>query len=345
MKRKYASPVDRAELLCEDLECAMQIAAYAGLNTRDRRGNLLPEVWVRQADRMSSAQLLADTDIRSLLVEYLKTEFRGCLPGPANTEAAHDAVDTDQQEALMRDQRVRWVLDTVRAWELAYHRLVNRNFDISQKILSAMSDTFYETEGALLAAGIDIDGMRDRIQALHDTDAKKYLSGDNGVMRFFFRHPATKAQFRRAAGRFLQKSEVCNKAGAYSAKVQRNDVTQQRDNALHDLVVYLEFEGRLQGRLSEIKECIAAQLDDWVMDPKYIEFEEAVEDVSSSILPVLSTEAVGFRSTSTQAASDAGGALEIVHESRGGMSRVGSRVDIIERQGQDSDGTDSDESA
>ena len=36
----------------------------------------------------------------------------------------------------------------------------------------------------------------------------------------------------RIAGKILQKREVCNKAGAYSAKQQRHDITQEKDDAV-----------------------------------------------------------------------------------------------------------------
>ena len=263
IKRKFRRHETPSDLVREDLECATQIAAYAGINTRDRRGNLLPEVWVRQADRMSTAQLIADTDLRSLLIDYLKSQFvRYEEPDAQTSPSAEDVV-------RQREQRVNWVLDTVKTWETEYQKAVNKNFDISQKILSAMYDLYHEVEEAMVAAGMDLDDMRARIQTLHESDSRRYLSGDDGRVRFFFRHPNTKAQFRRTAGRFLQKSEVCNKAGAYSAKVQRNDVTQQRDDALRDLLVFLQFEGHRETDLAEIKASIDDDLAEWIGDPKY----------------------------------------------------------------------------
>ena len=274
--RRHEAPID---LVREDLECATQIAAYAGINTRDRRGNLLPEVWVRQADRMSTAQLIADTDLRSLLVDYLKSQFgRYEEPDPQTSPSPADVV-------RQREQRVNWVLDTVRTWETEYQKAVNKNFDISQKILVAMYDLYHEVEGAMMAAGMDLDVMRARIQTLHESDSRKYLSGDDGRVRFFFRHPATKAQFRRAAGRFLQKSEVCNKAGAYSAKVQRNDVTQQRDDALRGLLVFLQFEGDRETDLAEINASIDEDLAEWTGDPKYSPEPSENVDVSAPNTP------------------------------------------------------------
>ena len=263
IKRKFKRHATPSDLLREDLECATQIAAYAGINTRDRRGNLLPEVWVRQADRMSTAQLIADTDLRSLLIDYLKAQF-------GNYEDANGQTSPSPQDVvLQREQRVKWVLDTVETWETQYKKVVHKNFDISQKILSVMYDLFHEVEEAMMAVGIDLDDMRNRIQTLHDSDNRRYLSGDDGRIRFFFRHPTTRAQFRRTAGRFLQKSEVCNKAGTYSAKVQRNDVTQQRDDALRDLLVFLQFEGHRETDLAEINASIDDDLAEWVGDPKH----------------------------------------------------------------------------
>jgi hypothetical protein len=39
----------------------------------------------------------------------------------------------------------------------------------------------------------------------------------------------------RIAGRLLQKKEVCNRAGTYSAKQQRHDITQEKDAAVKGL--------------------------------------------------------------------------------------------------------------
>ena len=55
---------------------------------------------------------------------------------------------------------------------------------------------------------------------------------DNAVIRFLFRNPYFGMHMRRVAGKLLKKQEVCNKPGAYSAKVQRNDITQEVNEAL-----------------------------------------------------------------------------------------------------------------
>jgi len=55
---------------------------------------------------------------------------------------------------------------------------------------------------------------------------------DNAVIRFMFRNPYFGMHMRRVAGKLLKKQEVCNKPGAYSAKVQRNDITQEVNEAL-----------------------------------------------------------------------------------------------------------------
>jgi hypothetical protein len=50
----------------------------------------------------------------------------------------------------------------------------------------------------------------------------------------------TNYQLCRLASKLLQKKEVCNKSGAYSSKVQRNDVQQQVDDAIVTLRAELD---------------------------------------------------------------------------------------------------------
>ena len=58
------------------------------------------------------------------------------------------------------------------------------------------------------------------------------LKGEAALVRFLFRNEYTRHYMSRIAGKILQKREVCNKAGAYSAKQQRHDITQEKDDAV-----------------------------------------------------------------------------------------------------------------
>jgi len=64
-------------------------------------------------------------------------------------------------------------------------------------------------------------------------------TGDDAVVRVLFRLPYTKTLMVRIAGAVLRKQEVCNRAGGYSAKVQRNDVSQQKNAALDTFCAWI----------------------------------------------------------------------------------------------------------
>ena len=208
-----------------DLKIAVEIAGFAGIEVRDRRGNLSPEVWVRHSDRMSVGQLIEASDLRTLLMEQIKQHLQ------------------EQKELLQQledDQVVvTWILKFVKTWEDAYKNRVNRNFDISQKILTAMTDAVTEIKPTLDLVGIDWNTTRDLIDDIINSDPEDvYLDSEEALTRFMFRNEITGPMMRRLAGKILQKSIVCNKAGAYSAKIQRNDVTQEKAYALRDVLVF-----------------------------------------------------------------------------------------------------------
>ena len=59
-------------------------------------------------------------------------------------------------------------------------------------------------------------------------------------MRLMFRNDVLGPYLCRVAGKLLQKQLVCNRSGSYSSTKQRNDVTQERDEALMQLTLFLQ---------------------------------------------------------------------------------------------------------
>ena len=102
-----------------------------------------------------------------------------------------------------------------------------------------MQEAYDILKPALEELNINCTEMRQRLRSSEKENA--YLNAEEGCMRFFFRNPITGHIFRKVAGKVLQKAEVCNKAGIYSAKIQRHDVTQLRDDALQEAYYYLGF--------------------------------------------------------------------------------------------------------
>ena len=244
----------KIELSNIDLECAVQIAGFANLDTRDRRGNLLPDVWIRHSDRMSVGQLLEASDIRTLLTDQLKEQL----------ESQKDMLKELEDNQVM----IKWIMDFTHAWESVYRERVQQNFDISQKILSVMQEAYDILKPALEELNINCTEMRQHLRSNKGADS--YLNAEEGCMRFFFRNPITCHIFRKVAGKFLQKAEVCNKAGIYSAKIQRHDVTQLRDDALQEAYYYLGFhaEEDQQDKIDLINLIESGNFIGWTMDTR-----------------------------------------------------------------------------
>ena len=84
-------------------------------------------------------------------------------------------------------------------------------------------------------------------------DNRYFFDPENALVRFFYRNPITGPPLRRLAGKTLQKSIVCNKAGTYSAKVQRNDITQEKSYAERAFLLFIQNE---DSEMDELKNSI-----------------------------------------------------------------------------------------
>lgn len=92
-------------------------------------------------------------------------------------------------------------------------------------------------------------------------------TGDDAVIRFLFRFPSTRTLMCRVAGAILRKQEVCNRAGGYSAKVQRNDVSQQKNAALDTFCSWIiKNDSRLREILRVIND--PEEMLKWIYDHK-----------------------------------------------------------------------------
>ena len=213
----------------KDLRIALRIAGYAGLPTRDRHGNVVPDVWTQHgATEEVSTQLLDVSAVRGMLQEQLK----------AHMEARKEMLlDLDDPAVVAK-----WVIDFSTKWEQEYREKVKKKWDIAQTILTAMADTMNEVAEVFDATseGVTMQFMRDEVRKLYgkpDTDQYNlYKAQDDALVRALFRSDHVGPMLARIAGKILQKSLVCNKAGMYSARVQRNDVTRERDDAIEAFV-------------------------------------------------------------------------------------------------------------
>ena len=110
-----------------------------------------------------------------------------------------------------------------------------------------MHDGFYEVRMLLEETVLSPSFLQKNIRAVieaNDANDDPYtlLSLEEAIVRIYFRHPAIAGIMRRVAGKILQKKEVCNRAGIYSARVQRNDITEECSKAILDLEELLEFQ-------------------------------------------------------------------------------------------------------
>lgn len=227
----YADGVSQSrtteDLKDKDLRIALRIAGYAGLPTRDRHGNVVPDVWTQHgATEEVSTQLLDVSAVRGMLQEQLK----------AHMEARKELLlDLDDPSVVAK-----WVIDFSTKWEEEYRNKVKRKWDIAQTILTAMADTMNEVAEVFDATsdGVTMQFMRDRIKRIYTSPSKHelYKAQDDALVRALFRSDYVGPMLARIAGKILQKSLVCNKAGMYSARVQRNDVTRERDDAIEAFV-------------------------------------------------------------------------------------------------------------
>lgn len=248
------APPTPDELRRTDLNIATRIAGFAGMQTRDPRGNLSPEVWAQHSDQDKIGRLLDAETLKNLLVEQLRLQL-------------------DSQKELLKEVKAQIVIDFIieykQQWERRYREDIERNFDIAQRILSAMEDTVHEVEGELNASVVGPTALRHYIRAARyaSDNSSALLLEDEALVRFYFRNPHTGTLFCRAAGKMLQKKEVCNKAGGYSAKQQRDDITQERDDAVLALVAVLNdpHDPRMQA-CAEL--AAAPDLAAWIGDHK-----------------------------------------------------------------------------
>lgn len=226
MKRsRFHKGISSKQLRDLDLQTAIEIAGYAGIEVRDRKGNLSSDVWVRHSDKMSVGKLIEAADLRQLLLDQLK---------------GHLNQQKDLLEQLEDDEVVvQWVLKFIDTWENAYQTRVNRNFDISQKILTAMQDAVVEIRYVLTDVGVNWNMYSEVVDELANQNLLVFPT-EHAMVRYLFRNEVTGPPLRRLAGKILQKTIVCNKAGTYSAKVQRNDVTQEKAHALRDFIVFCQ---------------------------------------------------------------------------------------------------------
>jgi hypothetical protein len=238
-----------------DMKISVDIAGIANCQVRDANGNLLAFVWTRNSvcNEFENATLLTREALQKHLQNFIDAGVK------ENSEILQQAKDP----ALLVD----WVVRTAEYWEKRYAEKRNEKYDISQTVLSAMSEVVFETvscvfEDAILkklSSHIDskLENLKDNkyyehilrhIVASHAESDEKSLEGffwvhrgHNALVRLLFRAETVSGLRERLcilAGKLLQKKEVCNKAGMYCSHRQRSDVIQEWCYAQRDFKLW-----------------------------------------------------------------------------------------------------------
>ena len=215
----------------KDMRLALRIAGIAGINTRDRHGNIVAEVWTQYSTgETENLQLLDIGAVRNLLTKQLEK----------NLEARQNDLFKLDDPGMV----AKWIMEFSHKWEKEYEERVDQKWDMSQRILTAMEETLYEVREIFdnLYCGLSFEYMMQQIEKLYRTSSKKekeslYTDQHDALMRAVFRSEHIGSMLVNLAGKMLQKRLVCNKAGMYSARVQRNDVTREKDKAVEDIVM------------------------------------------------------------------------------------------------------------
>lgn len=283
-----------ADVKRNDLLTAIEIAGLAGMPTRDRRGNVLPTIWTKQVQNMEreTGVLLEANDMRKLLLEHLRESIEKRQPL---------LMELDSTEPL-----VRWICETTRDWEKHYCQKLSEKYDISSTIYACMQEVVFEILPYLLSLSNKtsedaINAVRNRLKILKER-AKREVANNNtlqdfrhnlffneerAVVRMLFRHPAARETLVRLAGKLLQRKEVCNKPGSYSARTQRNDIVQEYNDAVNAFCASAESNPTLlQGLLRDLTDLQAKNIVDlYYIDHSSIERQlhvrYAVQDTNS----------------------------------------------------------------
>lgn len=219
---------ERKQMRQLDTKIALSVAGFAGLPTRDRHGNISTDIWTKY-NVESVAKLLDIEHMRRLMTEQLTNHL----------EARKDLL----LEAPDQTTVVQWIFGFTKAWEKAYREDVEQ-WDIAQMILTTMEETICEVKEVFdhteyLPLDETIQRIGEILRMNQEEAIREHELFDDSysaTIRFLFRNKFTGPPLIRIAGKKLQKQLVCNRSGAYSARVQRNDVTQEKDDAITALV-------------------------------------------------------------------------------------------------------------
>lgn len=257
-----------SELKQTDFAVAVDIAAHANQKLRDKLGNILPDIWSRNSSDAETAtgQLTSHEDIQTYMREMLKE---------------HVEANKTMLVKCDNDTLCTWILGFVTSWEQQYKKTENRH-DISENILSVMSETVQFVTPCMRGTVIDVDALEMRY--CRDIEPHRaslpVLGRQPALVRFYFRHPCIAKYMVLVAGKLLQRRE-CNRSGVYCSVRQRNDVARELDRAVSDLRIKLQAFDHRHARVA----------DEWLiyaLDHRKLDFWKEGPPVSATPEPMQS---------------------------------------------------------
>ena len=225
-----------------------------------------------------SSQIVSQHDIGQLVLSCMHETFFEVIALLDHSrhfrgKSAHALIAdcVRQAEAYFEHEQADWRIKVVRARGL----VAGANFNL-QRRMKTLGAATTEAERADVYAleKYTYDAIvLGPLAEIHDGEAvlaTKLHSGDDAAVRLLFRHPETRSLMCRVAGAILRKQEVCNRSGGYSAKVQRNDITQQKHVALDTFCAWvLDHNKRLQVLMDVLRK--PEDLVAWIRDHKQLQ--------------------------------------------------------------------------
>jgi len=244
-----------------DFNVAVGIAAHANQKLRDKLGNILTDIWSRNSSDADTAtgQLTSHEDIQTYMREMLKEHV-------------------EKNKALLvkcdNDTLCTWIVGFVTSWEQQYKKTDNR-YDISENILSAMSEAVQFVTPVMQGTVLDVDALEMRYADDIQSHRKHLpvLGRQPALVRFYFRHPCISKYMVLVAGKLLQRRE-CNRSGVYCSVRQRNDVARELDRAVSDLRIKIQSFDHRHANVA----------DEWLpyaLDHRRLDFWQEAQPVST----------------------------------------------------------------
>ena len=229
------------EMKKTDFDIALNIAGYAGLPIRDRLGKVNDEVWTQSSTDSTTGRLVEPSDVRKLLLTQINAQLESKKELLAKLET--------------NDLVCKWVLKYTTTWEKAYNEGAHTRWDMGDKVASIMHEALHEVLEIVNSGPFPVASIYKALKAAKQRNPDlPLLAGELAVVRFLFRNEYTRHYMCRIAGKLLQKKETCNKAGAYSARQQRNDITFEKDCAVKALLYAIDDQ---EERLNEVADMLA----------------------------------------------------------------------------------------